>query len=561
VTTSGSATTTASGSGYEGYTAGNTNSYSFSTVSSGSGYYDTNNANHSASGSSSGNTNWSYNQQAVSVLNASGTTTTTTSSDSGSSTWSDGYSANSSMSASTSSWGSGYSDATYESTASSVTESDGGSSNWSEAYTTVTAPSGSSTTTGSGSGSTTASGHDSYSIGAGGWSASTTWGTGYSDYSYNDWSIATTGADHYSFSGGWSAITTSSGSVSPSSGSNSAWGNLAGTSTTGWSDYDTTTGGMLGGTISSGSGGSTIGFSSSYSGTGSAPAFGGGPFDGKSTPVTGGGAPSGGVANIPGDPLNVVAAAPVGGTIVPQAVLQVKPTTSPLEEAKAEIRKNPAAKALLEGAEKDGVVFAEIKGSFSGASYDAQTNRLEFDAAYSSRGLINKNDATSALLFELLRWQNKQEQLELDKKVMAGTIDIDDYVEACEKLTYKYMKLHAELASKAVAAGHWDQSVNGAHGYQAGLTPSAAGIAAGIGSLLPGGLNSMIAGSTILSRPGGRWASFAQYYRSAQASGHAGTFENRWRRLLVQGIGLRFNQSLQPPLPKLGLGIWGLPLP
>ena len=338
-TTDGSATTNSSGWGTSGYSNGMWSGSSYSSVSSGSDYYNSLNSKQSASGSASGSTNWTYDLQTVSVLNASGATTTTTTADSGSSTWDASYSASSSGSSVLKTWGSNSSDTVDSWLSSSASESNGGSSNWSEGYTTVTPPSGSATTTGSGSGTATAWGSDSYKSSASGWTKAQTWGAEeYGGGSYQNTSVGTgsqttAGNDHYTYSGGWNAAVSSSGSVVVTPyGTDTAWGSASGMGVSGWTENYTTYSPGLGGgppssfTTTSSGGGHPTDWSSSYSDTKGSPQFGGGPFSGVASPMSSSTPPFS--ATIVGDVLNKVGPVPFNGTQAPQGAMTITPTTA-----------------------------------------------------------------------------------------------------------------------------------------------------------------------------------------------------------------------------------------
>ena len=335
VTTAGSATTSSSGTGNSGYSNGMSSGSSYSSVYSGSDSYTSLNSKQSASGSASGSTNWNYNLQTVSVLNDSGTTTTTTTADSGAATWDASYSASSSGSSVLKTWGSNSSDTVDSWLSSSASESNGGSSSWNEGYTTVTPPSGSAYTTGSGSGTATAWGSDSYKSSASGWTKDQTWGAEEYGGSYQNTSIGTgsqttAGSDQYTYSGGWNAAVSSSGSVVVTPyGTDTAWGSASGKGVTGWIDtYTAYTPGLGGGppssfTTTSSGGGHPTDWSSSYSDTKGSPQFRGGPFVYEATPVPSAGPST--AAIIPGDGLDVVLPGPDNGTANPQDTLQVTP--------------------------------------------------------------------------------------------------------------------------------------------------------------------------------------------------------------------------------------------
>ena len=338
VTTAGSATTDSSGWGTSGYSNKMSSGSSYSSVTSGSDYYNSLNSKQSASGSASGSSNWTYNLQTVSVLDSSGTTTTTTTADSGAATWDASYSASSSGSSVLKTWGSNSSDTVDSWLSSSASESNGGSSSWNEGYTTVTPPSGSAYTTGSGSGTATAWGSDSYKSSASGWTKDQTWGAEeYGGGSYQNTSIGTgsqttAGSDHYTYSGGWNAAVSSSGSVVVTPyGTDTAWGSASGMGVSGWTENYTTYSPGLGGgppssftTVSSG-GGHPTDWSSSYSDTKGSPQFGGGPFSGVASPMSSSTPPLN--TTIPGDVLNVVPPGPFNGTQSPQDAMQITPTT------------------------------------------------------------------------------------------------------------------------------------------------------------------------------------------------------------------------------------------
>ena len=178
-------------------------------------------------------------------------------------------------------------------------------------------------------GTATAWGSDSYKSSASGWTKDQTWGAEeYGGGSYQNTSVGTgsqttAGSDHYTYSGGWNAAVSSSGSVVVTPyGTDTAWGSASGKGVTGWIDtYTAYTPGLGGGppssfsTTSSGGGFPTT-WSSSYGASAGSPQFRGGPFVYEASPMSSSTPPLS--TTIPGDMINVVERVPFCGTQAPQ---------------------------------------------------------------------------------------------------------------------------------------------------------------------------------------------------------------------------------------------------
>jgi hypothetical protein len=69
--------------------------------------------------------------------------------------------------------------------------------------------------------------------------------------------------------------------------------------------------------------------------------------------------------------------------------------------------------------------------------------------------LIDGSDAVGALLFELIRWKNQKQQMDIVNKVKAGKLSPSQGAEEYEKITYEYMKQQQKIVQDAVKAGDW----------------------------------------------------------------------------------------------------------
>jgi hypothetical protein len=164
-----------------------------------------------------------------------------------------------------------------------------------------------------------------------------------------------------------------------------------------------------------------------------------------------------------------------------------------IDEVKTQLNKNPDAKALLDAASRDGVQILSAD-TRTGGKFDPVNKIIRIDPNRTT----DLNDATSALLYELLRYKYSKDQLNLDKQAKAGTLTADQYATECERISYEYMQEHHAIAAKAVQAGNWAASTDT---YGRGLTPPRS------------------------------YSTFDKYLAVQKTNGHYQNFLNRWQSL------------------------------
>ena len=145
-------------------------------------------------------------------------------------------------------------------------------------------------------------------------------------------------------------------------------------------------------------------------------------------------------------------------TTAPDPEPVAPPAFKSIDEVTKELQKNPTAAAILK-LYLDGGGKIEGKATQSGGGADIETLRRA-DGTVAGRTItIDPNSpeiagltgATSALLFELLRFKYEKEQIELSKQLRAGTITPKQFALKMEELGYKYVQEHHKIAAAAVA--------------------------------------------------------------------------------------------------------------
>ena len=162
-------------------------------------------------------------------------------------------------------------------------------------------------------------------------------------------------------------------------------------------------------------------------------------------------------------------------------------------EVKAKLRLNAQAAGLLVEFEAGGGSVQAVTDSFSGAHFDPLANSIGLDPSKTA----NLDDATSALLYELIRFQFSRDQIALDREAIRGIISRDQYATECERLTYYYMRKHSAIARESIPAP-WHKGVD-TYGESLG--------------------------------PGGAYETFAGYIAAAMVDGHFAVFESRYDSL------------------------------
>lgn len=70
--------------------------------------------------------------------------------------------------------------------------------------------------------------------------------------------------------------------------------------------------------------------------------------------------------------------------------------------------------------------------------------------------VADKSDATSILIFELVRFEYKGDQDALDRKVSEGKLTLDKYATECERLAYNSVKIQHQIVVNAAANGKFE---------------------------------------------------------------------------------------------------------
>jgi hypothetical protein len=131
-----------------------------------------------------------------------------------------------------------------------------------------------------------------------------------------------------------------------------------------------------------------------------------------------------------------------------------------IDELKDKLSKDKAAKDLLDAFIKDGGVIESNDKTFSGGGFVPKDDK----AKTPPKIFINPNktgkdnDASSVLLFELLRYKYMAKGLEIDQEAIDGKLTKDEYAKKKEQMTYDLIKEHVDIARAGIKAGNFDES-------------------------------------------------------------------------------------------------------
>ncbi|OAI54612.1 hypothetical protein AYO44_14610 [Planctomycetaceae bacterium SCGC AG-212-F19] len=128
-----------------------------------------------------------------------------------------------------------------------------------------------------------------------------------------------------------------------------------------------------------------------------------------------------------------------------------------INEAKAILAKSPAATELVDNFESGGggTFVIDEKGQSRGA-FSPESNVIRINP----RLTYSPEEAAGVLLFELLRFKHSAEQQILDMEAKENLLDRETYATQCEKLGYKCVREHHEIAHLAVKNTSWPQSMD-----------------------------------------------------------------------------------------------------
>jgi RHS repeat-associated protein len=146
---------------------------------------------------------------------------------------------------------------------------------------------------------------------------------------------------------------------------------------------------------------------------------------------------------------------------MPAADTTVKPPFSTIKEVEDELKKSPQAAKLLSDLKEKGlevVIDTTLPGGVGAnrARYDIYGNDGVGIIRLNNEAIRTLSGAAGYLLYELIRAQNRAEQVTLDNQVKDGTIkSAKEYADKCEALTFKYTVELVKIATDAMKNHGW----------------------------------------------------------------------------------------------------------